>query len=53
MSDYDDEDKPNWWQKLTLPNVMLIVVVLLLLFGGMHCSINIRSAPAISSEQPK
>ena len=45
MSDYDD-DEPSWWQKLTLPNAIIISVVLILLFGGFRCSIEFKSAPA-------
>lgn len=51
MSNHDDDDEPNWWDKLTIPHALLIGLVILLVFGGVHCSIDVKSAT--SSEQQK
>lgn len=42
----DDDDK--WWQNITLGHVLIVAIGLLLLFGGVQCSLHVSSS---SSQQ--
>lgn len=42
----NDDDEGSWWKSLTMPQTLVIVAVLVVLFGGVQCSFDSHSSSA-------